>query len=109
MRMIVLAVLTLATLAGCNRRDIVLFEGIRFDTRLEAPREDRRSFTVLVRGAAANVPAALQAGAYEGTQHCLKSFGNSRIAWATGPDRVSEEVALAEDGSTVMQGRCVAR
>lgn len=109
MRTIVLAVLAVAAVAGCNRREVVLFDGMRFDTRLEAPRDDRRSFAVTVRGAVANVPAALQAGAYEATQHCLRTFGDSRVDWTTGPEQPPAQVALAADGSTVMQGRCRAR
>lgn len=109
MRRIILALLAVAAVAGCNRRDVVLFDGMRFDANLQSSREDRRDFTVTVRAAAANVPAALQAGAYEATRHCLTTFGDSRVDWTAGPDQVPAQVALAADGSTVMQGRCRAR
>jgi hypothetical protein len=109
MRWTVLALLAVVAVAGCNRRDVVFFDGMRFDSRLDASREDRRDFTVIVRGAAANVPAALQAGAYEATRHCLTTFGDSRVDWTAGPDQAPAQVALAADGSTILQGRCRAR
>lgn len=109
MKVYVLALLAVTVIAGCNRRDAVTFDGMRFDARLDASREDRRDFTVTVRGAAANVPAALQAGGYEATRYCLTTFGDSRVDWTAGPDRMPEQVALTADGATVLQGGCRAR
>lgn len=109
MRIALLAVLAVLAVAGCNRRDVVLFDGMQFNARLESTRDNRRDFTVTVQGAAANVPAALQAGAYEATQHCLARFGDSRVVWVTGPDQLPAQVALTADGATLMQGSCAAR
>jgi hypothetical protein len=110
MRVRVMALVTgLALLGACNRPDPVLFDGLVFDARADAPRDDRRAFTATVRDAGVNPAAARDAGRHAGTTHCMRYFGGSDIDW-TGPGTTATDpLAITEDGTLVLTGRCVAR
>jgi hypothetical protein len=84
-------------------------EGVRFRTRISAPREDRRRFSTSTRGAAQAPLAATEAGRLEAVGYCLRTFGGSQIVWSIPPASDPGEVAISGDGSLVLRGRCVAR
>ena len=93
-------------MTACARQETsVAFDGIYFSASASAPRSDRSDFTVKVRRATKNIKAAAQAGAFEGTKHCVRYFGNSDIAWTVSPDMPDPTAAL--DGSSlIFRGRC---
>ena len=96
--------------AGCAKREVLyLFDGIDFRTDTDAPRGDRATFITTVRDAAQNVAAAQRAGRYSATQHCVRKLGVSEIDWTPASAAAPETLALAADGSLVLQGKCVAR
>ena len=114
---VLVAALALGAVTGCSAvrdrvaaiggSDDVRFDGNRYRARLDAPRDDRRGFTVTVADAAgARLQGAREAGRFEATKHCIAQTGSSRVAWgAGGPDAAAE--ALTFDGGTlVMTGRC---
>ena len=96
--------------AGCQKREVLyLFDGIDFRSDTDAPRGDRRTFVTTVRDAAQNVAAAQRAGRYSATQHCVRQFGASEIDWSEASAAAPETLALAADGTLMLQGKCAAR
>ncbi|MGB3407367.1 MAG: hypothetical protein WBA67_07715 [Jannaschia sp.] len=83
--------------------------GIRFRSRLSATSEDDRSFNVVTRGASRDLVSASEAGRVEALRYCLNRFGGTDVDWVAGPDRPLEEIAIGEDGSLVLSGRCISR
>lgn len=84
-------------------------DGTRFRTRIGGNRDDRRAFVTATRGAGRNLVGAVEAGRVEAVRFCLMRFGGSEIAWAQGPDRPIEQIALDGSGALVLSGRCVTR
>lgn len=99
----------LLCLAACQRREPVLFEGIKFKTRVDTQRADRRDFTASVRGASRNIEAARQAGRFAGTVYCLDKFGGSEIEWSAAAEAAADQLTPAADDTLTFQGRCLAR
>jgi hypothetical protein len=96
--------------AGCQKREaLYLFDGIDFRTDTDAPRGDRAAFVTEVRDAAQNVAAAQQAGRYSATEHCVRHFGVSEIAWSAASAGAPETLGLTEDGRLILTGTCVKR
>lgn len=95
--------------AGSLRGASSEIDGIRFRTRVSTSRDDPRAFLTATRDAGRNLPAAVEAGRIEAVRHCLSGFGGSQIAWAQGPDRPVEQIALDASGTLVLSGRCVTR
>lgn len=89
-----------------NRTEI---NGVRFRTRVQSSRENRRAFTTTTRGAGRNLAAAAEAGRVQAVEYCLKRFGGSDILWTAGPDRDIEEIAISDNGALVLVGTCVTR
>lgn len=83
--------------------------GLRFRTRVRSASADDRAFTTTTRDAGRNIAAALEVGRVRGVEYCLTRFGGSEIAWAQGPDRAPEQVALAQGGALFLAGRCISR
>lgn len=113
MRFIVM-ISALVALAACSGRDDEgnprrpTFDGIAFNARLSADREDRRAFTITVRPASANVEAAQEAGRYEAVKYCLRNYGGSEAEWTVGPDTPPEQLRIVDDTVT-LTGRCTER
>lgn len=84
-------------------------DGTRFRTRIGGGRDDRRAFVTATRGAGRNLIGAAEAGRVEAVRFCLTRFGGAEIAWAQGPDRPIEQIALDGSGALVLSGRCVTR
>lgn len=95
--------------AGCSRKEPVLFDGLQFRTEADASREDPRDFTVSVRVAGVNPGAAQRAGRYQAVQHCIKAFSGSDIAWGPAALAPPETLTLQADGTLLLQGRCLYR
>lgn len=95
--------------AGGLRGSANEIDGTRFRTRVSSGRDDPRAFLTTTRGAARNLPAAMEAGRVEAVRYCLDRFGGSEIAWTRGPDRPVEQVALEASGVLILSGRCVTR
>ncbi len=92
--------------AGCSKKQAVLFDGQAYKASVSAARGERRDFTVTVRDAAGNLDAAQRAGRYEGVVYCARSYGGSPIEW--GAAGVADPGQLVADaaGALVLQGRC---
>lgn len=84
-------------------------DGVRFRTRLQSSKENRRNFTAVTRSAGRNLAAATEAGRVEAVEYCLRRFGGSEIRWSQGPDRPIEQIAIGENGELVLVGTCVTR
>lgn len=84
-------------------------DGVRFRSRLNTDRADRRAFVVTVGSAARNPSAAREAGRTRAAEYCLRTFGGTEIAWVDGPDDAPEEIRLGDRGGLVLSGRCLAR
>ena len=105
MRVVFAGLVLLIGLAACERDAPVLFDGKRFKASVDAPRDDRRDFAVVVRDAAGTSDAARRAGRYEAVQYCIKRFGGSEIIWADAPETNPDSLLTAE-GQLVLQGSC---
>ncbi len=95
--------------AGGLRGSANEIDGTRFRTRVSTTRDDPRAFLTATRGAARNLPAAVEAGRVEAVRHCLGRFGGSDVAWARGPDRPVEQISLDPSGILLLSGRCITR
>ena len=91
MRGVVLTVLGVSVLAGCNRvDDSILFDGQAFRGQAKfVERADRRDFTATVSPVSASVEGAREAGRYEGIKYCIAEYGTSVIEWAIDRDTVT--------------------
>ena len=117
LHIVLLAALALGGVTGCSAvrervaaiggDDDVRFDGNRYRARLDAPRDDRKAFTVVVPDAAGpRLAGAREAGRFEATKHCIALTGSSRVIWGDGgPDAPAGTLAL-EGGTLTMTGRC---
>ncbi len=105
MKVVFAGLALLMALSACDRKAPVLFDGRTYKASIDAPRADRRDFTVVVRDAAGNADAARRAGRYEAVQYCIKRLGGSEILWANSPETNPAGLLTAE-GQLVMQGKC---
>jgi hypothetical protein len=118
MRGIVLIAM-MASLSGCGvfgfgkdralRSERVLFDGIRFRSDVDTVSEDRRDFTVTVRGASQSPGGAQEAAEFEAVKHCLGLFGGSEITWTVDPYQDPETLELGENDTLTIAGRCTKR
>lgn len=107
MRAFILPVFALAALAGCaDPAKEILFDGMRFGGRLQADKDDKRSFVATVKPVSQGLDAAREAARYEGTAYCVRKYGSSDIDWTFGPEDDEAALQIADDLMTV-QGRCV--
>ena len=111
-KVLITALISLATLASCGRIDRdalmghrVAFDGQYFRASVERNRDDISALQVTVRPVSRSVLGATQAGEYEAYQHCIKYFGNSRIDWEHGPDAELGDLLIVDDVLTLI-GRC---
>lgn len=107
MRAIIISVLALGVVAGCNRADErILFDGQAFRGKAKhVEKSDRRDFTATVSPVSASVEGAREAGRYEGIKYCIEEYGTSRIAWAASPDAEPQSWSIDRDAVT-FSGRC---
>lgn len=112
-------VFLVASLSGCGgfgigqdralRSERVLFDGIRFRTDVDSTSQDRRDFTVDVRGASRSLAGAQEAGEFEAVKYCLGVFGGSDIAWTQSPYQELEALELGANDTLTIVGRCSKR
>ena len=106
MRVAILSTLALSMLAGCtNPDDQVRFDGLLFNGRLTADKEDTRSFVASVTPVSQSLEGAREAARYEGTTYCIRKYGRSDIDWTASPEAEATALNIVEDTLTV-QGRC---
>ena len=105
-RAAIICLLALGALVGCSDPDKqVLFDGLSFNGRLNADKEDKRSFVASVKPVSQGLEGAREAARYEGTTYCIRKYGNSAIDWTAGPDAEATALNIVEDTLTV-RGRC---
>lgn len=107
MTRIVILLMTLGLVAGCNAQDRLNyqeFDGIYFPTTSKSQRQQKNVFTVRVRNATRSLDGARQAAHYEGTKYCVSTFGSSDIAWET--DLQAEELTLSGN-DLIAAGTCL--
>lgn len=93
-------------LAGCTAaKDRILFDGQHYNAKLRKVERQLDVFTVTVKPVSKSLDGALQAGAYEATAYCVKTYGNSDIVWTAGPDTPKSQLSIVNDVLT-LQGRC---
>lgn len=84
-------------------------EPLPFDARIEAAR-GAESFAVAVDGRGQGLEVLRESVRFEGTRHCLRSFGTSDIDWAAAPGRPEAWIGRSDGrGRTVYTGRCRGR
>jgi hypothetical protein len=91
---------------GANQQTVV--DGVRYKARLKADNEDRRMITITVTPVATNPQAALEAGRFEATKYCLRTYGGSETMWTYGPETPVENLVITDDTIT-LTGRCSKR
>jgi hypothetical protein len=119
---IVTAVVMVSLVGGCGggipmpfgkdralRSGKIAFEGIRFRSDVDVLSEDRRDFTVSVRGASRNPVAAQQAAEFEAVKYCLGIAGGSDVDWTVDPYREADAIIIAADDTLNIAGRCTKR
>ena len=95
-------------LLGCSNpfdleENKISFDGHYFSSKITQNKIDNRYFGLKVRRASRSLSGARDAGRYEATRFCIKSFGTSDIEWVLGPD--DENVGLT--GKTLkLSGKC---
>lgn len=104
---LVLAVAGGLVLAGCsNNSDRVFFNGNYYPAKAKRDKDTDKGFVVTVQRISKGLDGAREAGRYEGTRYCIKTFGTSEIDWVRGPD--AEDGTLQVSGSRlVLSGKCV--
>ena len=80
---------------------------MRYRTKVAVDSDDKRDFTVTV-NPVGNVVNAQEAGRYQATVYCLRTFGGSDTEWIAGPD-VAPQDARISDNALVLKGRCTQR
>ncbi len=99
----------IALLAACGakaKRNQLLYDGHAFRARADAPRDDRRGFSVTVEPATASLIGAREAGRYVAVKYCMKHFGSSDMDWQAGPD-LDDAALTIQDNVLILTGRCV--
>lgn len=93
--------------AGCaNNSDRVYFNGNYYPAKAKRDKDVTQGFVVTVQRVSKGLDGAREAGRYEGTRYCIKTFGTSEIDWVRGPD--AKDGTLQVSGSRlVLSGRCV--
>ena len=84
-------------------------DGVRFRTRVQSSKENRRDFTTVTRNAGRDLSGAVEAGRVQAVEYCLRQVGGSEILWSQGPDRPIEQIAIGEGGDLVLTGTCISR
>ena len=95
------------TLSACAKPgDRVLFDGKYYPAKVKKDKTTRENFVVTVQRAAQGIDGAREAGRYEGTNYCIKNFGDSTIEWAEGQGPEDATPATGA-GNLVLRGSCV--
>lgn len=101
------AVALITLMVGCTpSEDQIRFDGLAFRAKASPvdKKKSRADFEVTVKKAAAALDPARDAGRYEGTRYCVRTFGSSKIDWANGgPD--AETVTMSGE-DLILRGRC---
>lgn len=106
MRAVALIFPALVALTGCaDPSKAILFEGLSFKGRLQADKEDKRSFVATAGPVSQSLDGAREAARYEGTTYCIRKYGRSDIDWTLDPEAEEASLQIADDLLTV-QGRC---
>ena len=93
-------------LAGCSDPDkMVLFDGQKFNGRLQADKEDKRNFVASASPVSQSLEGAREAARFEGASYCVRRYGRSDIEWVASPEAEATALNVVEDVLTV-QGRC---
>ena len=92
-----------ASAAGAKRNNATI-DGVRYRSQVSVDSEDKRDFTIRVTPVG-NVMNAQEAGRYQSTVYCLRTFGGSDTEWIAGPD-VEPQDAQISDNSLLLIGRC---
>ena len=95
-----------ATGAGAKRNTATI-DNVRYRSQVSVDSEDKRDFTITVTPVG-NVVNAQEAGRYQSTLYCLRTFGGSDTEWIAGPD-VEPQDAQISDNSLKLKGRCTQR
>ena len=105
-RVAIISCLALSVLGGCtDPKKQVLFDGMSFKGRLNADKEDKRSFIASAQPVSQGLEGAREAARFEGTTYCIRKYGRSEIDWVASPDADATALNIVEDTLTV-KGRC---
>ncbi len=113
----------IVSLAGCSRlgldrigagstavgvkRHTATIDDVRYRSSVNVESEDKRDFTISVTPVG-NVTNAQEAGRYQATVYCLRTFGGSKAEWLSGPDVEPQEAQISGD-TLRLRGRCTQR
>ncbi|MEI4194682.1 hypothetical protein [Roseovarius sp. E0-M6] len=102
---LILAMTGALVATGCAKPgERVRFDGNYYPAKAKKVGE-RHNFVVTVRRVDQGIDGAREAGRYEGTDYCVKLFGDSTIAWNPGPDDAASRI-VADNGNLVLRGTC---
>lgn len=106
MRLILISLLAVVLIAGCNKRKHQLqFDGHYFRTKISTVDKDLAQFQISVSPVSASLEGAREAGRHQATKYCIENFGLSDATWVAGPD--AELADLNLDGDTLLlRGAC---
>ncbi len=104
---IALALAAALALTACGKPgERVRFDGNYYPAKLSKVGERRENFVVAVGDPGQGVAGAREAGRFEATTHCVKTFGDSDITWLAGYDP-DAGAAVIDDGKLILRGSCV--
>ncbi|WP_299280402.1 hypothetical protein [uncultured Tateyamaria sp.] len=94
-------------LSACaeRRADRVAFDGQFFRSSSSKVDRQRDQFEVSVSPVSASLEGAREAGRYEATRYCIRSFGTSNIDWVNGPDAEDGRLRISGD-KLLLRGAC---
>ena len=106
MRTIIISLLAVTLIAGCNKRKSQLaFDGQYFKTKVAEVDDDQAQFQISVSPVSASLDGAREAGRHQATKYCVENFGLSDATWIAGPDAEATDLIL--DGDTLLlRGAC---
>ena len=103
------AVVLLAVVAGCTKREDKLFPFDGHYYKVKSSPVDKKvtlaDFTLTVSQVSQSLDGAREAGGYEGIRYCIKYFGSSKIDWKVGPDTEPKNLRIVDD-TLSFAGRC---
>lgn len=94
-------------LSACGQAgERVRFDGKYYGAKLSKVGDRREDFVVAVQDPSQGINGAREAGRFEATTYCVKTFGDSDIAWRAGYDP-DAGAAVIDGGSLILRGSCV--
>lgn len=98
--------LCVGLLGACTlAQNRILFDGQFYNASVRKVDRQLDVFTVTAKPVSKSLQGAREAGLYEGTSYCVRTYGSSDIVWTAGPDAAEGQLNIDKDTLT-LQGRC---